>query len=268
VIIAQISDTHLVLDTPDASQRISDFERTIADLNSLDPAPDVIVHTGDIVHNGRPDEYARAVAILAKARAPVYVLAGNKDDRANLRAAFSAFEYLSRDSEFIDYALEDYAVRLIAVDTLSTASNKGDFCPERARRLIEMIDAERSKPIAVFAHHPPFEVMVGPEPINFDTTEMMARLQRALLHSPRVIAVFSGHVHRGTAGHVGSIPATVVPCIATALRKGEYPPHMKNRPVYYLHRFDPAWGFVTEARIVGIGSSAASTCEEGCEDTT
>jgi hypothetical protein len=96
----------------------------------------------------------------------------------------------------------------------------------------------------------------------------MARLQRALLHSPRVIAVFSGHVHRGTAGHVGSIPATVVPCIATALRKGEYPPHMKNRPVYYLHRFDPAWGFVTEARIVGIGSSAASTCEEGCEDTT
>jgi Icc protein len=151
VIIAQISDTHLVLDTPDASQRISDFERTIADLNSLDPAPDVIVHTGDIVHNGRPDEYARAVAILAKARAPVYVLAGNKDDRANLRAAFSAFEYLSRESKFIEYAIEDYAVRLIAVDTLSAASNKGDFCPERARRLIEMIDAERSKPIAVFA---------------------------------------------------------------------------------------------------------------------
>jgi Icc protein len=267
VIIAQISDTHIVLDTPDAGQRISDFERTIADLNALDPAPDLIVHTGDIVHNGRPDEYARAVAILAKARAPVYALAGNKDDRANLRTAFSAFGYLSRDSEFIDYAIEDYAVRLIAVDTLSTASNKGEFCPERARRLIEMIDAERSKPIAVFAHHPPFEVKVGPDPINFEMTEIMARLQRALQHSGRVIAVFSGHVHRGTAGHVGSIPATVVPCVATALRKGEYPPHMKNRPVYYVHKFDPAWGFITEARIVGIEPSAASTCEEGCEDT-
>ena len=46
--------------------------------------------------------------------------------------------------------------------------------------------------------------------------------------------------------------------LATALRKGDYPPHMKDRPVYYLHRFDPAWGFITEARIVGIGSSAAS----------
>ena len=253
MIIAQISDTHIALDTPDADQRLRDFERTIADINALDPAPDVIVHTGDIVHNGRQDEYERAVAILAKARAPVYVLAGNKDDRANLRAAFSAGGYLAPDSEFIDYAIEDYPVRLIAVDTLSLGSNKGDFCPQRARRLIGMIDAETEKPIAVFAHHPPFEVPVGPDPLNFDTPEMMARLRQALQHSGRVIAVFSGHVHRGTAGHVGSIPATVMPSIATTLRKGEYPALMKTRPVYHIHRFDPVWGFTTESRIVGTG---------------
>ena len=108
MIIAQISDTHIALDAPDADQRIRDFELTIADINALDPAPDVIVHTGDIVHNGRQDEYAQAVAILAKAHAPVYVLAGNKDNRANLRAAFSACGYLRADSDFIDYAVEDF----------------------------------------------------------------------------------------------------------------------------------------------------------------
>ena len=97
MIIAQISDTHIALDTPDADQRLSDFARTIADINALDPLPDVIVHTGDVVHNGRQDEYAQAVAMLAKARAPVYVLAGNKDDRANLRAAFSRGGYLAPD---------------------------------------------------------------------------------------------------------------------------------------------------------------------------
>jgi 3',5'-cyclic-AMP phosphodiesterase len=250
MIIAQISDTHIAWDTPDADQRLRDFERTIADINALDPAPDVIVHTGDIVHNGRPDEYAQAVAILAKARAPVYVIPGNKDERANLRAAFAARGYLSPGSEFIDYAVEDYPVRLIAVDTLNTGSNRGDFCPERARRLIDMLDAETTKPIAVFAHHPPFEVPVGPDPLNFETPEMMARLRQALQHSGRVVAVFSGHVHRGTAGHIGNIPATVMPSIATTLRKGEYPAHMKLRPVYHIHRFDPAWGFVTESRIV------------------
>ena len=258
MIIAQISDTHIALDTPDAGRRISDFERTIADINTLDPAPDLIVHTGDIVHNGRADEYAQAAAILAQARRPVYVLAGNKDDRTNLRAAFAGGGYLDPGSSFIDYVIENYPVRLIAVDTLNTHSNKGDFCAERTRRLIDMIDAETAKPIAVFAHHPPFEVPVGPDPVNFETPEMMQRLHRAVQHSGRVIAVINGHVHRGTSGRVGGIPATVMPSVATTLRKGEYPAAMESRPIYHIHRFDPAWGFAVELRIVGIDRSATS----------
>jgi Icc protein len=250
MIIAQISDTHIAVDTLDAEQRVHDFERTIADIDKLDPAPDVIVHTGDIVHNGRPDEYARAAAILAKAREPVFVIPGNKDERANLRAAFAGDGYLAPDSDFVDYTIEDYPVRLIAIDTLNLGSNRGEFCRARANRLIDMIDAETSKPIAVLAHHPPFEVPVGPDSLNFETPEMMARLQQALQHSGRVIAVISGHVHRGTFGQVGRIPATVMPSVATTLRKGEYPARMKMRPVYHIHRFDPTWGFATETRIV------------------
>src|SRR5262249_6782029 len=147
MIIAQISDTHIALDTPDADQRICDFERTIADINALSSSPDVIVHTGDIVHNGRSDEYAEAVRILAKARVPVYVIPGNKDDRENLFAAFSPRGYLASGSSFIEYAVEEYPVRLISADTLSTRSNKGEFCSERAERLIGLIDAEKTKPI-------------------------------------------------------------------------------------------------------------------------
>jgi len=259
MIIAQISDTHLAVDSPDAEQRIRDFELTIADINALDPVPDVIVHTGDIVHNGRRDEYAQAVAILAKARAPVYVLAGNRDNRAKLREAFLACGYLAPDSDFVDYAIDDFPVRLIALDTLSSGSNKGSFCRERVRHLIDMIDAETSKPIAVFTHHPPFEVTVGPDPLHFEMPAVMSGLRRALQHSGRVVAIFSGHVHRAAEGHVGNIPAIVMPCIATTLRKGQYPVQMKTRPVYQVHRFDPVWGFATETRIVGPGPSAASS---------
>ena len=164
--------------------------------------------------------------------------------------AFAAGGYLAPDCDFIDYTVEDYPVRLIAVDTVSSASNRGDFCAERARRLLDEIDAETMRPIAVFAHHPPFEVPVGPDPINFETVEIMERLRQALQHANRVIGVFSGHVHRATAGHVGTIPARVAPSIATTLRKGEHPAHMRSRPVYYIHRFDPVWGFATESRIV------------------
>ncbi len=263
MIIAQISDTHIALDTPDAGRRIRDFERTIADINALDPAPDVIVHTGDIVDNGRPDEYAQAAATLAKARAPVYVLPGNKDNRANLRRAFSHAGRFAPDCEFLDYAIEGFAVRLLALDTLSLRSNKGDICRERVSRLIDMIDAETARPIAVFTHHPPFEVMVGPDRLHFETPEAMAELRRALQHSGRVIAVFSGHVHRPAEGSVGSIPALVMPAVATGLRMGAYPAAMKTRPIYNLHRYDPLWGFVSETRIAGADISAGLPREDG-----
>jgi 3',5'-cyclic AMP phosphodiesterase CpdA len=251
MIIAQISDTHLTLDTPDAERRRHDFARTIADINALDPLPDAIVHTGDIVHNGRMDEYAQAVELLAKARAPVYVLPGNKDDRANLRAAFSADGYLASGFGFIDYAVEDFPVRLIALDTLKPGANRGEFRQEQVRHLSAFF-ADANKPIAVFTHHPPFEVTVGPHRFHFETTEGMTRLREALGKSERLVAVFSGHVHRAAAGRIGRIPTSVVPCIATTLRKGDYPASMKTRPVYHLHRFDPALGFVTASRVVGM----------------
>jgi len=249
VIVAQISDTHLALDTRDAERRMRDFALTIADINALDPAPDVIVHTGDIVHNGRQDEYAQALAILKKARAPFYVLPGNKDDRANLRAAFSNGGHLAANGDFIDYTVENYPVRLIALDTLSEGKNRGEFRREQAEHLAALIDAHARKSIAVFTHHPPFEVSVGPDRFHFETMASMALLRDALQHSGRVVAIFSGHVHRGTAGQVGRIPASVVPCVATTLRKGEYPAHMKTRPVYHLHRYDPAWALPPKAEL-------------------
>lgn len=251
MIIAQISDTHMDLGAADAERRASDLERTLADIDALDPPADAIIHTGDIAHGGRNADYARTASLLRRARSPVYVAAGNRDDRENLRRAFSPWACPVSGSGFLDYAVEEFPVRLIAWDSVSPGSNKGDFGPERARRLIELIDAEASKPIAVFMHHPPIIVTVGPDPLNFVTPEAMASLQRALQHSGRVAAVLCGHVHRSTWGRIGEITVMVAPCTATPLRKGDYPPHLRSRPVYHIHRLDPGGGLGTEARIVG-----------------
>lgn len=258
MIIAQISDTHIALDEPDSDRRLQDFAATVADINALDPAPDLIIHTGDIVHNGRPDEYAAAVAILAKARAPVYVMVGNKDDRGNLREAFSGSPYLENGSDFIDYSIETLPVRLIALDTLSTNSNKGAFCQARLDKLNALIDADTSKPIAVFTHHPPFEVTVGPDLVHFEERETMEALSSAIQRSGRVTAVFCGHVHRQYISHVGTIPATVMTCVATPLRKGDYPAEMQDRPAYMLHRFEADGSAASETRIAAPADAAAS----------
>ena len=250
MIIAQISDTHIDLDCPDTDGRLRDFEQTIADINALDPQPDIIVHTGDIVHNGRKDEYGAAREILSTARAPVYVMAGNKDNRENLHEAFAAGGYLAPEPDIIDYRIEDFPVRLIMLDTKMSGSNKGDFCVERADRLIDMIDAETTLPIAVFMHHPPYVVNEGPHEHHFDTKDMAVRLRQAIHHSNRVVAVFTGHVHRAVSGDVAGIPGSSMASIATSLRKGDYPDGMKSRPVYQLHRFESDGSFTTETRIV------------------
>jgi len=169
MIIVQISDTHIALDTEDSARRIEDFKTVISDINSLSPAPDVIIHTGDIAHNGRMDEYVYAAEILSNASAPVYVMAGNKDNRTNLRKAFSNCDYLKNNSNFIDYALEGFPIRLIALDTLGLDKSKGDFCEERKTNLLNLLESDHEKPVAVFTHHPSFQVDVGPEPLHFSS---------------------------------------------------------------------------------------------------
>ncbi|MBT6098010.1 MAG: hypothetical protein HOH05_06505 [Marinovum sp.] len=249
MIIAQISDTHINLNTPGSDQRLLDFEKVIHDINSLDPQPNLIIHSGDIVQNGRMEEYAEATRILSKATAPVYVMAGNKDNRKNLKKSFAKDTYISAVSKFIEYEINDFPIRLIMVDTLNTHSNKGHFCDSRQESLVKMINSETTKPIAVFMHHPPCAINVGPDPFHFDNLDAMEGLCDTLQHSDRVISIFCGHVHRSTTAQIANIPVTVTTAIATQIRWGDYPAQLSKIPVYNLHRYDQDWGFITESRI-------------------
>ena len=252
MIIAQISDTHISIGTPDAKQKISDFEAVISDISYLAPTPDVIIHTGDITDNGRQEEYEKSIEILSKTNVPFYGMVGNKDNRILMPKTFQPEEYFSSPSNFVDYSIDEFPVKLIVLDTLCSDNNKGDFCEKRTERFQKMVMSEASKPLAIFMHHPPCEIKVGPEAFHFSCLDTMSNLRKTIIQSQRVIAIFCGHVHRSTSGTVGKIPVTVMSAVATTLRKGKYPQHMEKRPTYKLHRFDNFWGgFVTETRIAG-----------------
>ena len=100
MLIAQVTDPHikaagrLAYRTVDSAQKLRDC---VAHLNALDPRPDIVLLTGDLVDLGRPEEYAVLREILAPLAAPVYVIPGNHDERGALRAAFSDHAYLRRD---------------------------------------------------------------------------------------------------------------------------------------------------------------------------
>ena len=242
MLIAQISDTHLIVDGPGSARRLADFQAVIDDINALDPLPDAIVHTGDIVHNGLAREYAAATAILDRARAPVYVLAGNKDNRSALRAAFQSGGYLSADQSFISYTVDAFPFRLVALDTTDPESKKGAFCDARFAALEGYLQSDR--PALVFMHHPPVEITVGPDRFHFDDLARMERLARCLSSHTPLRAVMCGHVHRATTAMLGQVPVSVMSSVATELRWDTQPAGTETRPAYQLLEAEPTTGSV------------------------
>jgi len=248
MIIAQISDTHLDADGPSSVARLRDFERCVAAIDRLDPPPDVVVHTGDVAHNGKPEEYEAARRILGTLRCPVHILPGNRDNRAAMRAAFPADPYLLSETSFIQYSVDTFPVRLIVVDTVSQSGKHGEFCRIRADKLRARLAEETARPTVIFMHHPPFEVLESDYPIQFTAWESVERMGRALDGQAHVVGMFCGHTHRASAGELGAIQASSTPSVAVDLRQGDYPAEFKSAPLYKLHRFDARRGLASEIR--------------------
>lgn len=248
MIIAQISDTHIDLESPKGPARIRDLEDCVADINRLDPLPDVVVHTGDVAHNASPAEYREAARILGALRSPLYVAAGNRDDRAAIRAAFPAGGDLLPDTPFVQYSAESFPLRLIVVDTLSERGNKGTFCATRADNLRSALADEVTRPTAVFMHHPPFEVIESKYPFQFETQDALVAMSQALNGHKHVVRIFCGHTHRDTGGEIAGVPVSSMPSVAVDLRLGRYPEAVRSAALYKIHRFDGHDDFVSTTR--------------------
>jgi 3',5'-cyclic AMP phosphodiesterase CpdA len=248
MIIAQISDTHIDLDGPNGAARLRNLEDCVATINSLDPLPDVVIHTGDLTQHGAPAEYEAAKRVLGTLRSPLLVGAGNRDDRAAIRAAFPAEDYLLPDTLFVQYCTDAFPVRLIAVDTLSESSNQGHFCDVRADNLRAALAEDTTKPTVIFMHHPPFEVRESKYPFQFESWESVERMNRALDGQRHVVAAFCGHTHRNAAGEIAEVPVSSMPSVAVDLRLGSYPTELQSTPLYKVHQLDARGRFLSELR--------------------
>ena len=259
MIIAQIADTHLVADNavdPMFQARTEDLRACIADINGLDPPPDVVIHTGDVTQNGQAEEFAHAGSLLAALQAPLYVTPGNRDGREGMMQVFADEGYVSSDCSFIHYAVEDHPIRLIAVDSLSDDDAKGDFCHHRLAALDATLSEAPDRPTALFMHHPPFDVPAAPDPFAYQRREAVADLAALISRHRQMVRIFTGHMHRPWMAMVGGVAASTVPSVAVDKRYGHYAPRMAEQPVYQVHRLVAAWGFASETRLVGFGADS------------
>jgi len=229
VSIVQISDTHISGEFP---QRLIDLENCVNVINSLPTQPSLVIHTGDISHNGLQQEYHSARQLLEKLNMPYYVMAGNRDKRPELLHAFADARYHLSNEGWVQYAVEHLSVRLIMVDTVSEQSNKGQLCAARLRHLESLLTIDTTKPTALFLHHPPFEALGIPDPFQYVDWHDVENLTTLLSRFSNIVAMYCGHVHRFIDGSIAGIQASAITCAAGDLRKGKVTDVERTQPVY------------------------------------
>ena len=76
-------------------------------------------------------------------------MAGNKEDRKNIKKSFAMENYLSASSELIKYRINHFSLKIIVLGMLGNNRNKSFFYKLRQKSLLKMINSETIKPMAV-----------------------------------------------------------------------------------------------------------------------
>lgn len=254
MIIAQISDTHILArgaDHPGAAGRAENLRRCVAEINRQ--APDAVVHTGDSVQHGQPEEYDHLCEILSALEAPLTNIPGNRDNRGALRAAFNGHADLPRNGAFLHYAVEDHPLRLVALDSIAagarTGARKGEFCAARRAWLDETLSRAPETPTVLLIHHPPFDVDEHYRG-GYRLAEEAEALATVVRRHPQVARMLCGHVHCAKQVDWAGTRASIMPSVAPDLRIQTQPGPAARAPVYQLHAMAENGGLTSRTHFV------------------
>ncbi len=256
MLIAQLTDMHLKPVGQMAYRRVETapfLRRAIADIARLDPRPDVVLVTGDLVDVGLPEEYALLRTMLADLPMPFFLIPGNHDSRGPLVDAFRTHAYWPLDGELLNYVVDDYPVRLIAIDTTIPGSPAGEFCARRADWLAARLAEEPSRPTIIFMHHPPFTTGIA----HMDRMGLAGadRLAGIVARHPQVERVLCGHLHRPIqvrfAGTLASTAPATAHQVTLALQPDARGTFIMEPPGYQLHWFREGSGIISHTAVIG-----------------
>ena len=249
MVIAQISDTHILArrsDDPVGASRAEDLRRCIADINSQ--AVDAVIHTGDSVQHGTAEEYSHLREILGELKAPLFLTPGNRDNQTTLRAAFENLSYFPSGGDLLHYAVEDYPVRLVALDSVAAGERKGVYGAERLAWLRETLASEPDKRTILFIHHPPFDIAADYRD-GYRRPQDAKDLAALVSRHPQVERLLCGHVHCWHREQLGGTVATTMPSVAVDLRKG-IDATVGAAPLYLLYIVSSGGGVASQPRFV------------------
>lgn len=188
--ILQITDTHLYADNTGrllGVNTLESFRAVIQTFVDTDWRPDLVLATGDLVHDATPRGYRQLAAILDDFGVPVYCLPGNHDDPEAMKT------YLQGRNVSCPKVVEKRGWRLILLDSVVPGKVGGSLASAELNLLQQELD---SSPLytLISLHHQP--VAVGSawlDEMGLDNAEALLGTVDA---HPEVRGLLWGHVHQ------------------------------------------------------------------------
>ncbi|MER7004408.1 phosphodiesterase [Dactylosporangium sp. NPDC000555] len=233
-LIAHLSDPHITTGAL-AAEPAAGLYRALTRVLALEPQPDCVVVTGDLVDRGRGGEYEVLQELIGRYPVPVHLVTGNHDGKAALQQSFGLAETF--------YAAEYEEFTIVVLDSLRPElGDAGLLGDEQLAWLDDTLGRRSQVPAFVCLHHPPIRVGIpGMDAIRLVDGPALAEVVR---RHPHVVRVLAGHLHRvvtaGFAGTVLSVAPSTYRAVDLGLREDRPVSFVAEPTGFLLHRLEGA----------------------------
>ncbi len=193
--ILQFTDTHLHADPGrelygvNTDQSLSHVLDKSAEEH---PAPDLILLTGDLVHDGSIDGYARLEQHIGRLGVAAYSLAGNHDAPATMTRLFRGQPVHYRDFVVIG------GWRLVFLNSHLPGSDAGELGTDQLAHLESLLASAHGQHVLLCLHHQP--VPIGSPWIDSIGLRDAASLWQVVQRYAVVRGILWGHIHQAYTG--------------------------------------------------------------------
>ncbi|HTQ95154.1 MAG TPA: metallophosphoesterase [Candidatus Acidoferrum sp.] len=200
---AQISDSHMGFNKPANTDVVGTLKASIEKINALPKAPEFLLHTGDITHLSKPEEFDTVDQLLKSASAKeVFYVPGEHDVTDG-----DGKEYLGRYGRNTQgsgwYSFDKKGVHFVGLVNVMNlkAGGLGSLGSDQLdwiKKDLEPLTA--STPVVVFAHIPLWSVYPDWGWGTDDSAQALALLKRF-----GSVTVLNGHIHQTMQKVEGSV---------------------------------------------------------------
>lgn len=207
VLLAQITDIHIG-GNENRVDPVPRLEAVVEAIRALPNEVDGVLVSGDLTHDGGPEEFGVARELLQRLEAPLHVLPGNHDDRALTR---ETFDLPGAGDEPVNYSVDVGDLRLVVFDSVVPGQDCGRYDSPWLGWLDSELQEQPERPTLLAMHHPPLATAVEEwDGINLEPRQRPV-LAEVVARHPQLRAIVGGHLHRIAASTLAGCPVVSVP---------------------------------------------------------